>query len=350
MLRNYLTVALRNVRKYKGYSFINITGLAIGLTCFILIILFVLDEFSYDRHHTYADDIYRVEVDIRTTQGFQQTALSPSAWAPALVADYPEVVSAVRLKPPNQKWMVGRDALQFYEKGVAFADSSVFDVFTIPLVRGNPETALDAPFRMVISEAAAAKYFGTEDPMGQTIALDSQYEFEITGIMEDMPRSGHFYFDFLPSISTLSQVPIYGNTNFLDLQFPVMYTYVRLRGDFPASTLEEKMPAFVERYVAAQFPLSDIGFEVNVYLRPLTDIHLHSRRENEIEPNGDIATVYIFLAVALFILVIASINFMNLATARSASRAKEVGMRKVVGAQRGHLILQFLGESVLLGG
>ena len=349
MLKNYLTVALRNLRKYRAYSLINVTGLAIGLACFILIMLFVQDELSYDRHHTHADDIYRVVVDIRNSNDFSQTAQSPTAWGPDLQKDYPEVVNFVRMKPPNQKWMVGRDGRKFYEKGVAFVDSTVFEVFTIPLVRGNAETALAAPFKMVISEAMAAKYFPGEDPMGQTITLDSQFDFEITGIMKDMPRSGHFHFGFLPSISTLTQVPIYGNTEFLNQQFPAIYTYLLLQPGTPSSVLEAKLPDFIETYVGAQFPLDDLGIEVKAFLQPLTSIHLHSQRESEIAPNGDIATVYIFLAIALFILLIASINFMNLATARSASRAKEVGMRKVVGAQREHLIGQFLGESVLLG-
>ena len=349
MLKNYLTVALRNLRKYKAYSFINITGLAIGLACFILIMLFVRDEQSYERHHERSDAIYRVVMDIRTNNAFQQTAQSPTAWGPDLQKDYPEVVSFVRMKPPNQKWMVGRNARLFYEKGVAFVDSTVFDVFSIPLVRGNPEVALDAPFKMVISESMAAKYFRGEDPMGQTITLDSQYDFEVTGIMQDMPRNGHFHFGFLPSISTLGQAPIYGNQNFLNQQFPQIYTYVLLEEGTPPSVLEAKFPNFIETYVGAQFPLEEAGFEVNAFLQPLKDIHLHSHRENEIAPNGAVATIYLFVAIALFILIIASINFMNLATARSASRAKEVGMRKVVGAQRGNLIGQFLGESVLLG-
>ena len=349
MLKNYLTVALRNLRKYRAYSLINVTGLAIGLGCFILIMLFVQDELSYDRHHTHADDIYRVVVDIRNSNDFSQTAQSATAWGPDLQKDYPEVVNFVRMKPPNQKWMVGRDGRKFYEKGVAFVDSTVFDIFTIPLARGNAETALAAPFKMVISEAMAAKYFPGEDPMGQTITLDSQFDFEVTGIMKDMPRSGHFHFGFLPSISTLTQAPIYGDTEFLNQQFPQVYSYLLLQPGTPPSVLEAKLPDFIETYVGAQFPLDDLGLEVNAFLQPLTRIHLHSQREFEIAPNGDIATVYIFLAIALFILLIASINFMNLATARSASRAKEVGMRKVVGAQREHLIGQFLGESVLLG-
>ena len=348
MLKNYLTVALRNLRKYRAYSFINITGLAIGLACFILIMLFVRDEQSYERHHERADDIYRIVVDIRTSDSFQQTARSPSAWGPDLQKDYPEVVSYVRMKPPNQKWMVGRNARLFYEKGVAFVDSTVFDVFSIPLVRGNPATALHAPFKMVISESMAAKYFGEDDPMGQVITLDSQYDFEVTGIMQDMPRNGHFHFGFLPSISTLDQVPIYGNVDFLNQQFPLIYTYLLLEEGTPPSVLEAKFPDFIQTYVGAQIPLEELGVEIDAFLQPLASIHLHSQRENEIAPNGDIATIYFFVVIALFILLIASINFMNLATARSASRAKEVGMRKVVGAHRGHLIGQFLGESVLL--
>ncbi len=349
MLKNYLVVAVRNLLKHKAYSFINITGLAFGLACFILILLFVRDERSFDFHHERHENIYRVVIDVRTSNGFQTTAQSPPAWGPDLQKDYPEVASFVRMKPPNQKWMVGLPGLQFYEKGVAFVDSTVFDVFTIPMVRGNPDIALNAPYKMVISESMAAKYFGNEDPMGKMLSFDSQYQFEITGIMEDMPRNGHFQFGFLPSISTLTQAPIYGDINFLNLQFPQLYTYVLLNEGMLPSTLEAKFPEFIERYMGAQFPLEEAGFEVDAFLQPLSSIHLRSHRENEIAPNGDIKIIYLFLAIAFFILIIASINFMNLATARSASRAKEVGMRKVVGAMRASLIGQFLSESVLLG-
>ncbi|MFV1979784.1 MAG: ABC transporter permease, partial [Rhodothermia bacterium] len=348
MFKNYLTVALRNLAKYRAYSLINVVGLAIGLASFVLILLFVQDEFSFDRHHENADDIYRLVVDIRNANGFTQTAQSGTAWGPDFQRDFPEVASMVRMKPPNQKWMVGREDLQFYEKDVAFVDSTIFDVFSIPFVRGNPESALDAPFKIVISEEMAAKYFRGEDPIGKTISLDNQYDFEVTAIMRDMPRNGHFRFGFLLSISTLGRVPIYGNVNFLTQHFPQVYTYLLLQPGTSPAALEAKFPDFVTNYIGAAFPLDDMGIEVDLFLQPLTDIHLRSHRANEIAANGDITTVYIFLAIALFILLIASINFMNLATARSASRAREVGMRKVVGAQRSHLVGQFIGESVLL--
>lgn len=349
MLRNYVVTALRNLVKNVGYTIINMIGLAVGLACFILIMLFVQDEWTFDRHHSQADDIYRVIVDIQTSGGLTQTAQSPPAWGPDLQTEYPEVTGFVRMKPPNQKWIVGRGDRIFYEKELAFVDSTMFAMFDVPLVQGNPEKALEAPFTMVISESVAARYFPGQDAMGQVVTLDSQYDFTVTGVMADMPRSGHFHFGLLPSISTLSRAPIYGDATFLRQQFPAVYTYLGLRPGTSKSVLEDKLPDFIQRHVGSQFPLQAQGIEVTAFLQPLTSIHLHSHRENEIVPNGDVGTIYIFVAIAVFLLAIASINFMNLSTARSAGRAVEVGMRKAMGAPRGHLVVQFLGEAMLMG-
>ena len=346
MLKNYFKIALRNLKKHKAYSLINVAGLAIGLACFTLIILFVQDELSYDRYHPHADRLYRIAIEIEASEGATRNAQSPPVWTTALLESYPEVEKAVRFKPPRQTWMVRYADRQFSEKTWVFADSSVFDVFGVTLRRGTPETALTAPYTVVISEAMAEKYFQGEDPIGKTITLDNQYDFAVTGVFEDVPSNTHFHFDFLASFVSMDNPQTLYLLNVLAFQFPFSYNYVRLAEGATQEAFEAKMPGFIEANVPPRFLQG--GRTMRAFLQPITDIHLHSALENEIEASGDASVVYIFLAVALFILLIACVNFMNLATARSASRAKEVGMRKVVGAQRGHLIGQFLGESALL--
>ena len=346
MLKNYLKIALRNLRKHKAYSLINVAGLAIGLACFTLIVLFVQDELSYDRYHPDADRLYRIAIEIEASEGATRNAQSPPLWTTALLESYPEVEKAVRFKPPRQTWMVRYQDRQFSEKTWVFADSSVFEVFGVNLRRGTPETALTAPFTVVISEAMVEKYFRDEDPIGKTITIDNQYDFAVTGVFEDVPDNTHFHFDFLASFVSMNDPQTLYLLNVLEFPFPFSYNYVLLEEGATKEAFEAKMPGFIEAHVPPQFLQG--GRQMRAFLQPITDIHLHSTLENEIEANGDASVVYIFLAVGLFILLIACVNFMNLATARSASRAKEVGMRKVVGAQRRHLIGQFLGESALL--
>jgi len=345
MLKNYVKVAFRTLRRQKAYAFLNIAGLTVGMVCCLLILLYVQDELRYDRHHENAGHIYRVVLDGSTRNGLLETAQTAPAWGPMLAAQYPEVVQAVRFKPPNQKWLVNYQDRRFFEKGFVFADSSVFDVFSFPLVRGNPETALVAPFTVVLTETTARKYFGQEDPIGKTLRLDNTYDFTVTGILKDVPRQSHFEVTLLASITSL-QTPIYGD-NFLQQNIgPALYTYLLLQPGTEPGVLDAKLPSFVEEHIGTQ--LASFGVEMRPYLQPLTDIHLHSNLENEIAPNGDAGTIYAFSAIALFILLIACINFMNLATARSSQRAREVGMRKVLGAERGQLVGQFLGESMLM--
>ncbi|HMB91594.1 MAG TPA: ABC transporter permease [Rhodothermales bacterium] len=346
MLKNYLKIALRNLRKHKGYSLINITGLAIGLACFTLIMLYVLDEFSYDRHYPDADRIYRIALDIEAGEGTQRTAQSPPVWTTQMLEEFPEVEQAVRFKPPRQTWMVSYQNEHFSEKRWAFADSNVFNMFDLPLARGNAQTALVAPFTVVISESMAEKYFKGEDPLGKIMSLDNQYDFEVTGIMADMPENSHFHFDFLASFVSMEDPNQLYLLNALTAPFPFSYSYLLLEEGTDPATLEARFPAFIEAHVPPNALQG--GVQPRAYLQPITSIHLHSHLENEIEANGEVGTVYIFLAIAGFLLLIACVNFMNLATARSAQRAKEVGMRKVVGAHRRNLIQQFLGESMML--
>ena len=347
MLKNYMTVVLRHLLKYKGYSAINVLGLAIGIACCVLIMLYVQDELSYDRYHEKSDRIYRL-VESATVAGRPvEAAVTPPPWAPALAADYPAIEAFTRIKPPNSRWLIRYEDKRFYERYFVFADSSVFDVFTLPLVLGNAETALAEPHTVVLSESMVDKYFGNENPIGRVITGDGRYEFTITGIMRDMPANSHFHADFLASYASLAPNGLYGEPSSMNGNAfnHTLYTYFLLEDGYGPEAIESALPGFLDRYLGEL--LKSIGIVATPYLQPITDIHLHSSLEGEIAPNSDIRYVYIFSSLAVFLLLIACVNFMNLSTARSARRAQEVGIRKVLGAQRPQLIKQFVGESVL---
>ena len=347
MFINYLTIALRNLLRYKGYSAINVLGLAIGIACCILIMLYVQDELSYDQHHEKNDRIYRLAESAVVAGRSIEAAVTPPPWAPVLAKDYPEIEQITRIKPPNSRWLIRYQQNRFYEKNFVFADSSVFDIFTIPLVQGNARSALAEPHTVVLSESMADKYFGDDNPIGKVITGDDLYKFTITGVMRDLPKNSHFHFDFLASYASLAPNNLYGEPTTMQNQgfSHDLYTYLLLKEGYAPEDLERKLPGFLEKHLGDQ--LDGTGIEARPFLQPLPDIHLHSNLEGEIEPNSDVRYVYIFSSLAVFILLIACVNFMNLSTARSARRAQEVGIRKVLGAHRNQLIKQFTGESIL---
>jgi putative ABC transport system permease protein len=352
MFGNYIKVVMRNMLQHRGYSFINILGLAVGMACCIIIILYVQDEFSYDTYPENDDRIYRIVTDLAVGErGDIHTARTPPPWGPVLAKDFQEVESYVRLKTPQVSWMVTyrEENKKFYEKGFYFADETVFDFFNLRMTRGNPETALSEPSTVVLTESMAQKYFGNDDPIGKVINIDNSFDFTVTGIIEDIPKNSHFECGLLASFKTFYTVQTgyglnYGND--MSQMFPDVYTYIRLPEGYAPEDFEQQLVGFIDRYHGEN--LNRFNAKMEASLQPLSDIHLTSNREAEIQANSDIAYIYIFSAIALFILIIACINFMNLATARSAARAREVGVRKVVGAYRSQLMFQFMGESVIM--
>ncbi|MFZ6011634.1 MAG: ABC transporter permease [Bacteroidota bacterium] len=354
MLQNYLKVALRNLSKQRFYSFINIAGLALGIAACLLIVLYVQHELSFDRYHEKSGRIYRVNGEIKFAGTHYKLAVGPAPLAETVLQEYPEVENSVRFRSRGSYLVKRENATEsFREHLVIWADSTFFDIFSVPVIKGDPHTALKDPNSIAISRAMAEKYFKNEDPLGQTMILDNQLNAKVTAVYENMPTTGHFRFDIMISMAGLEEAK---STNFLSNNFN---TYLLLKEGTDAKALEAKLPGLVIKYIGPQaaaalggeFTMEKFiasGNKLEYTLMPLTDIHLHSDLTAELSPNSDITYVYLFSAVALFILFIACINFMNLSTARSANRAKEVGVRKVMGSLRSHLVRQFLTESILL--
>ena len=348
MLRNYLLIAFRNLLKHKTFSFINITGVAVGLACFLLIALYVKDELSYDRYNTNADRVYRVTRTFLSSEGAASLRLAQLAppFGPLIKQDFPEAEQVVRTIDNGGLLRYGEHS--FNEEDMFFAEANLFRVFDFDLISGNPDHALENPFSIMFSRPMAEKYFGHENPVGKIVRLNDQFDFTVTGVFEPLPAQSHFHPRFLASFTTFNDSRVYGaealRTRWSNNSFN---TYILLRPAADPQRIEAAFPAFQDKHLPAEGGNKPSKWSV-LNLQKLTNIHLRSHTDSEVEPTGDISYIYLFSAIGLFILLIACINYMNLATARSAGRAKEVGMRKVVGALRTQLIAQFLSESILL--
>ncbi len=352
MIQNYFKMAWRNLMKHKFISFINLFGLTVGLACCLLITVYVLYETSYDKYNSNANRIYRVTRSFNNQNGVVSLRLSTVAppFGPMIKSYFPDIQKMTRLLP-NGRTPIKYGEKMFNENNVFFADENLFDVFTVKVQKGNPQKALLDPFTVMLSEEMAKKYFGADDPMNKMIRVNNQFDLKVTGIFQSFPANSHIHPEIMLSFNTLKDSAVYGDrqlqTNYGNNSF---FTYFLLPENYPAEKIEAQFPTFLDQRV--HFPGAPVSYKpstgTKLGLQKLTDIHLYSHTDYEAEENGDMKRVYIFSGIALIILLIACINYMNLSTARSTLRAKEIGIRKVTGATRSELIAQFLSESVLI--
>ncbi len=341
MIKNYLKVVWRNLWKHKLYSFINLTGLTVGITACILIFLYVQFELSYDRYHKQAKNIYRLTEILHLPKEDRPQAVTSPPMGPAVQENFPEIKKSVRIIQSGRVLSVKEKKL--YDTKIIYADSTLFEVFSFPLQKGNENTALDNPYSIVLTESTAKKYFGNEDALGKIMQLSDTINLTVTGIIKDVPANSHFTFDCVLSRNTLSDLNKYQpETNWFNNS---SYTYLLLPDDVPYKDIEKKMNVYVHKKMEDERKTSGLWYDF--VLQPITSIHLHSNMNAEFNPNSDISYVYIFSVAAALILLIACCNFINLSTAKSLNRSKEIGLRKVVGANRPQLIFQFLSESFL---
>lgn len=353
MLKNFINVAFRNLLKHKFYSILNILGLSIGLSCFMMISLFVLDELSFDKFHKDTSKIYRMDFQAKLNGSDFNSCKVGAPAAQAILNDYAIVEDAIRIAATGN-WFIKEKGLQktFKEENVMMADSNFFSFFTFPMIHGNPKTALERPHTLVMDETTARKMFGDDNPVGKILVLDNTTDYEVTGVYKDLPKNSHFRQNIILSVASFPRRA--KNPNWVNTSFN---TYLKFQDGVNAEQLEANFPELIANYIGPLIQkffgqsleeFKEAGNNVGFSLFALEKIHLHSDKEGELGANSDISYVYIFSAVAIFILLLACINFMNLATARSAGRAKEVGVRKVMGALKNHLVNQFISEALLI--
>ena len=351
MIKNYFIIAVRNLFRNQTFALINILGLAIGMAASILILIYVEYELNYDRFHNESEQIYRVAVDGRMSGDFFSAAVSPAPLAPELKRSYPEVENAVRLRNISQEALLSAGDKRIYESNLMMADSAFFEIFTFEPVYGDLLTALDAPLSIILTETLAHKLFDQENPVGQVLKFNNETTLKVSAVIADVPGNTHFDFHALVSWSSMKVLePWYSDNNWGSLAY---YAYVKLADEANPEAFEQKIRTVIMDKIIIESGESpevfeDFQMEFNAFLQPVKDIHLHSNLMAEVAPTSNPSYVYTFSAIAIFILLIACINFMNLTTARSAGRAKEVGVRKVHGACKKQLIRQFIIESIIL--
>ena len=337
MIKNLIKTALRHIRKHPGYSLLNVLGLTIGISSALFLIIYVTDELSYDRYHDNADRIYRVSSKITETDDQFTWNVAQIPMGPQVVQDYPEVESFVRfINMPRALYKF--EDKEYIEEDFYYADSTLFDVFTYKVIRGEVKSATRDPKKIVLTETVAGRYFGSSDPIGKTLTA-GENTFEVTGVIEDVPTNSHFRFDAIAARNNLpKQLGTWGNFG--------VFTYLLMPEELDMKAFEAKIQGMYDAHMKTIF--EPLKIKIEYILEPITKIHLYSTNPGEPEPTGSITYVIIFGIVALFLILLAAMNYMNLATARSTSRAREVGLRKVVGSRRGPLVAQFLSESVIL--
>ena len=351
ILKNYFIVSIRNLRRKSGYTFINIAGLATGLACCIVIMLYVNYETSYENFQKEGDDIYRVALERIYPDRQVDYCITPQSFGPIYVDDFPEVTAMTRVGPPFGSTVLVHENQFFNEENLMSADSTLFDIFTFDFIVGNPKEALKGTNSMIMNETKAMKYFGTTDALGKVVKTPFLGDFQVTGVFRDYPENSHIDFEI---VIPIMGIPFLRQESYAT--FSVL-TYIKVNDSFDPVNFETKLPELVKKYAEGEIQ-RNIGMSYDEYLaagngynyfvQPMNDIHLHSDLQGEVKQNGSYNQVVIFIAIAFFILILACINFMNLSTARSTERSKEVGIRKVLGSLKGQLVGQFLTESILV--